>query len=309
MAFTHRKEYARWVAEAKREETRQRRVQQALEMIRSGKTGADRWKPNGLIGANQVKGATNPGQTTSSGRTGHVEWSCEGRAWATQNLVEVPVRSRLPSTTRLRRGNTRTASPSTTSRGSAGGPGCSSSRSSWHWPVGECGGTTPLPPTPASASTAAQRVPQREAGDITGSRGSRTASATDVNVDYQAGAALHGFFGLYNRGPARSPSRRSRAAGLYYWSWNGRPRLQQLADRGRGQNYVPFRPSGSGRRDPLRRLDFHTATPAIRPLQDGSSRIVSLPVRYRILASPAPPRCPSTRFPRHPDRRICDHPL
>jgi Bacteriocin-protection, YdeI or OmpD-Associated/Domain of unknown function (DUF1905) len=38
MAFTHRKEYARWVAEAKREETRQRRVQQALDMIRAGKT-------------------------------------------------------------------------------------------------------------------------------------------------------------------------------------------------------------------------------------------------------------------------------
>jgi hypothetical protein len=38
MAFTHRKEYARWVAEAKRDETRQRRVQLALEMIRSGKT-------------------------------------------------------------------------------------------------------------------------------------------------------------------------------------------------------------------------------------------------------------------------------
>ena len=38
MAFTHRKEYARWVAEAKREETRQRRVQQALEMIRTGQT-------------------------------------------------------------------------------------------------------------------------------------------------------------------------------------------------------------------------------------------------------------------------------
>lgn len=36
MAFTHRKEYARWVAEAKREETQQRRVQQALEMIRAG---------------------------------------------------------------------------------------------------------------------------------------------------------------------------------------------------------------------------------------------------------------------------------
>ena len=38
MAFTHRKEYARWVAEAKREATREHRVQQALKMIRAGKT-------------------------------------------------------------------------------------------------------------------------------------------------------------------------------------------------------------------------------------------------------------------------------
>jgi len=38
MAFTHRKEYARSIAGAKRAETRQRRVAQALEMIRSGKT-------------------------------------------------------------------------------------------------------------------------------------------------------------------------------------------------------------------------------------------------------------------------------
>jgi hypothetical protein len=38
MAFTHRKEYARWVADAKKEETRERRVQQALEMIKAGKT-------------------------------------------------------------------------------------------------------------------------------------------------------------------------------------------------------------------------------------------------------------------------------
>jgi uncharacterized protein YdeI (YjbR/CyaY-like superfamily) len=36
MAFTHRKEYARWITEAKRDETRRRRVQQALEMIRAG---------------------------------------------------------------------------------------------------------------------------------------------------------------------------------------------------------------------------------------------------------------------------------
>ena len=38
LAFTHRKEYARWVAEAKREETRERRVEQAVEMIRTGQT-------------------------------------------------------------------------------------------------------------------------------------------------------------------------------------------------------------------------------------------------------------------------------
>jgi Bacteriocin-protection, YdeI or OmpD-Associated/Domain of unknown function (DUF1905) len=38
MAFTHRKEYARWIADAKQEQTRQRRLVQALEMIRAGKT-------------------------------------------------------------------------------------------------------------------------------------------------------------------------------------------------------------------------------------------------------------------------------
>jgi Bacteriocin-protection, YdeI or OmpD-Associated/Domain of unknown function (DUF1905) len=38
LAYTHRKEFARWVEEAKRDETRQRRVAQALEMLREGKT-------------------------------------------------------------------------------------------------------------------------------------------------------------------------------------------------------------------------------------------------------------------------------
>ena len=38
MAFTHRKEYARWIADAKQEQTRQRRLGQALEMIRAGRT-------------------------------------------------------------------------------------------------------------------------------------------------------------------------------------------------------------------------------------------------------------------------------
>jgi hypothetical protein len=37
LAFTHRKEYVRWITEAKREETRARRVQQALERLREGR--------------------------------------------------------------------------------------------------------------------------------------------------------------------------------------------------------------------------------------------------------------------------------
>jgi hypothetical protein len=36
LSFTHRKEYARWVADAKREETRTERVAEALERLRSG---------------------------------------------------------------------------------------------------------------------------------------------------------------------------------------------------------------------------------------------------------------------------------
>ena len=38
LAYTHRKEYARWIEEAKRPETRERRIAQALEMLRAGKT-------------------------------------------------------------------------------------------------------------------------------------------------------------------------------------------------------------------------------------------------------------------------------
>jgi len=36
LSFTHRKEYAQWIAEAKREETRARRVGKALTMLREG---------------------------------------------------------------------------------------------------------------------------------------------------------------------------------------------------------------------------------------------------------------------------------
>lgn len=38
LAYTHRKEFARWVAEAKKEETRERRVAKALEMLHEGAT-------------------------------------------------------------------------------------------------------------------------------------------------------------------------------------------------------------------------------------------------------------------------------
>jgi len=37
LSVSHRKEYARWIGEAKRAETRSRRVQHALEMIRQGR--------------------------------------------------------------------------------------------------------------------------------------------------------------------------------------------------------------------------------------------------------------------------------
>jgi uncharacterized protein YdeI (YjbR/CyaY-like superfamily) len=37
MSYTHRKEYADWIEEAKRPETRARRVGKAVEMIREGK--------------------------------------------------------------------------------------------------------------------------------------------------------------------------------------------------------------------------------------------------------------------------------
>lgn len=38
LAYTHRKEYAQWVAEAKRPQTRERRAAQALVMLNEGRT-------------------------------------------------------------------------------------------------------------------------------------------------------------------------------------------------------------------------------------------------------------------------------
>jgi bacteriocin resistance YdeI/OmpD-like protein/uncharacterized protein DUF1905 len=36
LSFTHRREYVRWIEEAKREDTRTRRVAKAIEMLRTG---------------------------------------------------------------------------------------------------------------------------------------------------------------------------------------------------------------------------------------------------------------------------------
>jgi hypothetical protein len=38
LAFTHRKEFARWIAEAKKDDTRERRVAEALQMLHEGRT-------------------------------------------------------------------------------------------------------------------------------------------------------------------------------------------------------------------------------------------------------------------------------
>jgi hypothetical protein len=38
LAFTHRKEFVRWIEEAKRDETRERRVAKTIEMLRAGET-------------------------------------------------------------------------------------------------------------------------------------------------------------------------------------------------------------------------------------------------------------------------------
>jgi bifunctional DNA-binding transcriptional regulator/antitoxin component of YhaV-PrlF toxin-antitoxin module len=36
LSYTHRKEYCRWIAEAKKEETRQRRLEKAVELLKKG---------------------------------------------------------------------------------------------------------------------------------------------------------------------------------------------------------------------------------------------------------------------------------
>jgi uncharacterized protein YdeI (YjbR/CyaY-like superfamily) len=42
--YTHKKEYVEWITDAKKEETRKRRIAQALEMIREGSGKEDKYK-------------------------------------------------------------------------------------------------------------------------------------------------------------------------------------------------------------------------------------------------------------------------
>jgi uncharacterized protein YdeI (YjbR/CyaY-like superfamily) len=37
LSYTHQKEYVRWITEAKRDETRQKRIQQTIDMLKQGK--------------------------------------------------------------------------------------------------------------------------------------------------------------------------------------------------------------------------------------------------------------------------------
>lgn len=45
--YSHKKEYAEWVADGKKEETRKRRIAQALEMIREGMGKEDKYRVKG----------------------------------------------------------------------------------------------------------------------------------------------------------------------------------------------------------------------------------------------------------------------
>src|SRR5438309_1069705 len=150
-----------------------------------------------------------------------------------------------------------------------------------------------------------------EAGDITGIERAPNSFGTDVNVDYQPGAPLHGFFGLYNRGPRTVTIEAVPRRGLYYWALDGVAVSNNWRTAVEGQNYVPFRPfrlrSGETR---YLRLDFHTATCDPAGLQDGSSRIVSLPVRYRILGVTRTATVPFDQVSIGIQTAgICDHPL
>jgi hypothetical protein len=133
----------------------------------------------------------------------------------------------------------------------------------------------------------------------------------DVNVAYQPGAPIHGFFGLYNNGPRTLTVEAVPGRGLYYWAFDGLALSTDERTAFVGRDYVPFRPFRL-RRGETRyvRLDFHTATCDPAGLQTGASRLVSLPVRYHVLGVT---RTVDVAFNRVSigveTSGICDHPL
>jgi hypothetical protein len=150
-----------------------------------------------------------------------------------------------------------------------------------------------------------------EGGDITGITRVENSFGTDVNVAYQPGAPLHGFFGLYNRGHRTVTIEAVGHRGFYYWAFDGAALSRDWRTALFGRDYGPFRPfrlrPGETR---YVRLDFHSATCDPAGLQSGSSRIVTLPVRYRTLGVTRTATVPFDRVSIGLETMgICDHPL
>ena len=126
------------------------------------------------------------------------------------------------------------------------------------------------------------RSPQ--GGDLTGIERWENSFGTDVDVAYEPGGKIHGFFGLYNRGRRTVRIEAVPPEGFYYWAFDGAAVSEKWQTASAGGDYTPFRPftlrPGETR---YVRLDFHQATCDIAGLRAGSSRVDSLRVRYRVL--------------------------
>lgn len=105
-----------------------------------------------------------------------------------------------------------------------------------------------------------------------------------VDVAYEPGGKTQGFFGLYKQGGRAVRIEAVPPAGFYYWRFDGAAVSEKWQTASAGGDYAPFRPfnlrPGETR---YVRLDFRQATCDPAGLQPGSSRIDSLPVRYRVL--------------------------
>jgi hypothetical protein len=123
-----------------------------------------------------------------------------------------------------------------------------------------------------------------QGGDMTGITRVENSLGTDVDVDYRADARLYGYFGLYNDGARTVTIEAIPPEGFYYWAFDGAAVSDNPHTALVGRDYTPFRPftlrPGQTR---YVRLDFRQATCDPAGLQDGSSRVDSLPVRYRVL--------------------------